>query len=72
MSDLSRHCEQRGGPRRSRWTQAAHGRAWLRAGRMAAGSRRGWFAHRCGVSRCHQVAEPARLSSEETTWRGDE
>ncbi|MFC6079763.1 hypothetical protein [Sphaerisporangium aureirubrum] len=69
---MSEPCEHRRGPRRSRRARAARGRAWLRAGRTAAGPRRGWFAHRCGVSRCHQVAEPARLSSEETTWRGDD
>ncbi|GII80138.1 hypothetical protein Sru01_51200 [Sphaerisporangium rufum] len=69
---MSEPCEHRRGPRRRRRAQAARGHAHARAGQAPLTTRRGWFAHRCGVSRCHQVATPARLSCEETTWRGDD
>ncbi|MDH2429933.1 hypothetical protein [Sphaerisporangium sp. TRM90804] len=69
---MSEPCEHRRGPRRARRAQAAQGRAYARPARAATTTRRGWFAHRCGVSRCHQVAMAARLSFEETTWRSDD
>ncbi|MEU9887030.1 hypothetical protein [Sphaerisporangium sp. NPDC051011] len=69
---MSDPCEHRRRPRRSRRAQATKGRAYARAGRTTTTVRQGWFAHRCGVSRCRQVFVPARLSPEEMTWRGDD
>jgi hypothetical protein len=69
---MSDPCELRRGPSRARRAQITRGRAYARGGRITATSRQGWFAHRCGVSRCCQVFSPARLSPEEMTWRGDD
>ncbi|GII64171.1 hypothetical protein Skr01_42560 [Sphaerisporangium krabiense] len=69
---MSDPCEHRRGPRRARRAQTTRGRAYARAGYATSPARQGWFAHRCGVSRCHQVVVQARLSSEEMTWRGDD
>ncbi|WP_219465328.1 hypothetical protein [Nonomuraea rhizosphaerae] len=42
------------------------GHAFARAGRPV---RTGWYAHRCGVSRCGQVFVPVEMS-QEIMWRG--
>jgi hypothetical protein len=59
-------CEHRRPRRNSRRAQATRGHAYARAGRPA---RTGWYAHRCGVSRCGQVFVPVQMS-QESTWRG--
>jgi hypothetical protein len=59
-------CEQLRARRRERRGQATRDHAYARAGRPA---RTGWYAHRCGVSRCGQVFAPVE-ASEETMWRG--
>ncbi|WP_214415320.1 hypothetical protein [Sphaerisporangium fuscum] len=69
---MSDHCEHRRRPRRIRRSQTTRGHAHARAGRTATSARQGWFAHRCGVSRCRHVFTPVRLSPEEMTWRGDD
>ncbi|MFC4588676.1 hypothetical protein [Sphaerisporangium corydalis] len=69
---MSEPCEHRRAPRRSRRGQATRGHSFARAGRTTTTGRQGWFAHRCGVSRCRQVFAPVRLSPEEMTWRGDD
>ncbi|MEV0583138.1 hypothetical protein [Nonomuraea sp. NPDC050310] len=48
-------CEYKKKTRRRR--QATRGKAFARAGRPV---RTGWFAHRCGVSRCGQIFVPVR------------
>lgn len=53
--------------RRVRRDQATRGHGFARAGRPGL---RGWFAHRCGVSRCGQIFVPARLAQQESSWRG--
>ncbi|MFF4991572.1 hypothetical protein ACFY19_30615 [Streptosporangium saharense] len=60
-------CDHRQSKRRRRRSQATRGHGFARAGRPAL---RGWFAHRCGVSRCGQIFVPARLSQQESSWRG--
>ncbi|WP_405143928.1 hypothetical protein OG589_40135 [Sphaerisporangium sp. NBC_01403] len=69
---MSEPCEHRLRRRRSRRAQITRGHAYGRAGRTNSTARQGWFAHRCGVSRCCQVFVPVRLSPEEMTWRGDD
>ncbi|WP_248964734.1 hypothetical protein [Sphaerisporangium perillae] len=69
---MSDPCEHRRAPRRARRAQMTHGQAYARSGRRNTTARQGWFAHRCGVSRCRQVFLLARLSPEEMTWRGDD
>ncbi|MEO3799486.1 hypothetical protein [Nonomuraea sp. B1E8] len=54
------------GLRRARRAQPADGHAFARVGRPV---RTGWFAHRCGVSRCGQVFVQVQIS-QESTWRG--
>ncbi|MGW4421991.1 hypothetical protein [Streptosporangium sp. NPDC004631] len=53
--------------RRSRRVRATQGHDLARVGRPVL---RGWFAHRCGVSRCGQIFVPARLAQQESMWRG--
>ncbi|MEV8634086.1 hypothetical protein AB0395_20745 [Streptosporangium sp. NPDC051023] len=60
-------CDNRESRRRPRRAQATRGHGFARAGRPVL---RGWFAHRCGVSRCGQIFVPARLAQQESTWRG--
>ncbi|GGK78828.1 hypothetical protein Sme01_22480 [Sphaerisporangium melleum] len=69
---MSDPCEHRRRPRRARRAQITRGHAHARAGRTTTTARQGWFAHRCGVSRCRQVLLPVRLWQEEMTWRGDD
>ncbi|MET8156666.1 hypothetical protein ABZT47_09860 [Sphaerisporangium sp. NPDC005289] len=69
---MSDPCEHRRAPRRARRAQITRGHAHARSGLTATTARQGWFAHRCGVSRCRQVILTARLSPEEITWRGDD
>ncbi|MFC4530028.1 hypothetical protein [Sphaerisporangium dianthi] len=69
---MSEPCEHRRAPRRARRAQITHGHAHARAGRITTTARQGWFAHRCGVSRCRQVPLLVRLAPEEITWRGDD
>jgi hypothetical protein len=45
---------------------ATRNHAYARAGRPV---RTGWYAHRCGVSRCGQVFVPVE-TAQEITWRG--
>ncbi|WP_326819587.1 hypothetical protein OHA77_17390 [Streptosporangium sp. NBC_01639] len=60
-------CEQHAARRRDRRAQSTRDHDYARAGRPAP---RGWFAHRCGVSRCGQIFVPARLAQQESMWRG--
>ncbi|GGS94259.1 hypothetical protein GCM10010156_60680 [Planobispora rosea] len=60
-------CEHRESRRRARRAQGTRGHGFARAGRP---DRRGWFAHRCGVSRCGQIFVPVRLAQQQTMWRG--
>ena len=59
-------CEHRRPGRGKSREQATRGHAFARAGRPV---RTGWYAHRCGVSRCGQVFAPVEMS-EETMRRG--
>ncbi|MFI6921895.1 hypothetical protein ACIBIZ_18275 [Nonomuraea spiralis] len=59
-------CDHRRAGRAGRRAQATRGHAFARAGRPV---RVGWYAHRCGVSRCGQVFAPVQ-TSQESTWRG--
>ncbi|MDA0636331.1 hypothetical protein OUY22_23165 [Nonomuraea sp. MCN248] len=59
-------CDHRRGRRRRTRAQATRGHAFARAGRPV---RTGWYAHRCGVSRCGQVFVPVE-TAQEITWRG--
>ncbi|MFG2075356.1 hypothetical protein [Nonomuraea maritima] len=59
-------CEHGRARRRERRIQATRDHAYARAGRPV---RVGWYAHRCGVSRCGQVFVPVQMS-QESTWRG--
>ncbi|WP_214325220.1 hypothetical protein [Nonomuraea sediminis] len=54
-------CENRRAKRRTRRAQASRGHAFARAGRPV---REGWYAHRCGVSRCGQIFVPVHLTQE--------
>jgi hypothetical protein len=71
---MSDPCEHRRARRLSRRARVTSGHSYARAGRASTTTttRQGWFAHRCGVSRCRQVFAAARLSTEEITWRGDD
>ncbi|PRX63102.1 hypothetical protein B0I32_11195 [Nonomuraea fuscirosea] len=56
-------CDSRRPRRRD---QVTRGHAFARAGRPV---REGWFAHRCGVSRCGQIFVPVQVE-QESTWKG--
>ncbi|GAA5079190.1 hypothetical protein HNP84_009845 [Thermocatellispora tengchongensis] len=59
-------CEHRTSRRRDRRAQMTKGHAFARAGRPA--HRRGWFAHRAGVTCCTQA--PERLHHHDEPMRG--
>ncbi|MBB3729008.1 hypothetical protein [Nonomuraea dietziae] len=54
-------CDHRLTRRRTRRAQATRGHAYARTGRP---TRTGWFAHRCGVSRCGQIFVTVRPAEE--------
>src|SRR5690606_16856176 len=59
-------CDHRNYRRRLTRAQATRGHGYARPGRPV---RTGWYAHRCGVSRCGQVFVPVE-TAQEITWRG--